>query len=299
MGAPDDRQGMGKKLRDDWEQYIEKHRNNGSLDTFLAERMAPLKDRARTDRQLLEFLRKKFTEVFNGGVQVLENWQFPHDETPEAESTELDIQEFQLSRYPVLNRWYRLFDPGHGTAGSPYDDYATISGTEDRPLVYADWYMSWCFALFCHWDGQSCALPGEDQWEYAARAERTVVKWPEEYRDFWWGDNFKRGRHHCTFDATQTSPPADFRKSQAGSQHHENPFGLVDMLGNVWEWTRDRYRRQFSRTATEGRSSAFVLRGGAWDFNDPTYLRCCRRDSSQPTDSSNDTGCRLSRVARA
>jgi|GEM_PF-1572484 len=299
MGAPDEKQGMGAELRKNWQDFIERFRREESLDAFLENRLRPYKERSRTDAQLIQYMRQQFTRVFKEGVQVLENWWFPHDETPETDSSELELEAFQLSRYPVLNRWYRLFDPGHGTTGSPYDDYAAISGTEDRPLIYADWYMSWCFALFCHWDGQSCELPGEDQWEYAAKAERTVVEWPKDYKDFWWGDNFEQGRHHCTFHAKRTTPPADFTKAKAGEKHHENPFGLVDMLGNVWEWTRDRYRRRYSRTDGEGKSSAFVLRGGSWSVNDASNLRCGRRSVNLPTYSYFHAGCRLSRVARA
>ncbi len=299
MGAPDDRQGMGPQLRSDWEAFINRYREKQSLDAFLENRLRSYKDRSRTDAQLIQYLRQKYTQAFHEGVQVIEDWSFPHDETPEADCAELDIDAFLLSRYPVLNRWYRLFDPGHGIDGSPYEDYATISGTEDRPLIYADWYMSWCFALFCHWDGQSCELPGEDQWEYAAKAERTVVSWPEDYRDFWWGDDFEKGRHHCTSHATQTSAPPEFTKAKAQGQHHENPFGLVDMLGNVLEWTGDRYRSRYSRTATEGKSSAFVLRGGSWCSSGASVLRCGRRGYYRPTYSDDRTGCRLSRVARA
>ena len=296
MGAPDDRQGMGTQLRQRWEEKI---KNFSTLDAFLEDRMQMYKEYSRTDAQLIQFYRKQWTAVFNQGVQYLENWAFPHDETPESDCEELDIAAFQLSRYPTLNRWYRLFDPGHGADGSPYQDYKAISGSEDRPVIYVDWYMSWCFALFCHWDGQSCELPGEDQWEYAAKAEKSVVTRPADYQDFWWGDDFEKGRHHCTSHATATSPPASFTRSKAGDQHHENPFGLVDMLGNVWEWTRDRYRERYSRTATDGRSSAFVLRGGAWYCNVPTLLRCGRRSYFLPTNSDHYTGCRLSRVARA
>jgi len=299
MGAPDDRQGMGPQYRSDWEAFINRYREEKSLEAFLEVCLRELKDRSRTDAQLIQWYRQQYTRVFHKGVQIIEDWQFPHDETPGADCAELDIDPFLLSRYPVLNRWYRLFDPGHGIDGSPYEDYATISGTEDRPLIYADWYMSWCFALFCHWDGRSCELPGEDQWEYAAKAERTVVSWPEDYRDFWWGDDFEKGRHHCTSHATQTSAPPEFTKAKAQGKHHENPFGLVDMLGNVWEWTGDRYRSRYSRTATEGKSSAFVLRGGSWGGGDATFLRCGRRFINQPTYSNDHTGCRLSRVARA
>jgi hypothetical protein len=51
---------------------------------------------------------------------------------------------------------------------------------------------------------------------------------------------------------------------------------------------------RFGRLWLDSRpQSAFVLRGGAWNNNDPTNLRCGRRNNNH------NTGCRLSRVASA
>lgn len=296
MGAPDARQGMGPQLRQEKQAYINKSRNEGSLESFLDEKMQPYKERSRADAQMIRHLRHMFTRVFEEGVPFMEDWLYPHDETPEPDCVVLELAAFQLSRFPVLNRWYRLFDPGHGIDGCYYDDYSQISGSEDRPVIYADWYMSWCFAQFCHWDGQSCELPGEDQWEYAAKAESNAVTWPDSYKDFWWGDVLEHGRHHCTSPEGRTSQPAEFTKAKAGEDHHENPFQLIDILGNVWEWMRDRYRRQYSRTATDGRSNARVLRGGSWYNDEAPNLRCARRYSNLPANTDNDSGCRLMRV---
>ncbi|MGV2338117.1 MAG UNVERIFIED_CONTAM: hypothetical protein LVR18_29915 [Planctomycetaceae bacterium] len=41
------------------------------------------------------------------------------------------------------------------------------------------------------------------------------------------------------------------------------------------------------------------MRGGSWNNNDATNLRCARRNNNQPTNTNNNTGCRLSRVASA
>jgi formylglycine-generating enzyme required for sulfatase activity len=61
-------------------------------------------------------------------------------------------------------------------------------------------------------------LPTQTEWEYAARAGTTGIRYGELDRIAWWRGNSGNSTH----DVMQKEP---------------NAWGLYDMLGNVWQWT--------------------------------------------------------------
>ena len=77
-----------------------------------------------------------------------------------------------------------------------------------------------------------------------------------------------------------------------------NPFGLYDMLGNVWEWTASVYDANYGggeqRVADVGASGDRVIRGGSW-HHDPGLVHAIRRESHKPDTRSNGHGFRLAR----
>jgi sulfatase modifying factor 1 len=111
----------------------------------------------------------------------------------------------------------------------PFGPDSDIVGKDDHPVVQVAYTDA---AAYAAWAGRR--LPSEAEWEYAARAGRTTA--------YTWGDevtpsnqlmaNTWQGRFPYRNDGalgwTGTSPVGTFPP---------NDFGLVDMIGNVWEWT--------------------------------------------------------------
>jgi sulfatase modifying factor 1 len=111
---------------------------------------------------------------------------------------------------------------------------SSIKAREHHPVVHIAWEDAEAYAA---WIGKQ--LPAEAEWERAARGGL-------ENAEFAWGNELYPGgrpvantfqgdfpHHNALLDGYErTSPVGAFPA---------NGYGLVDMIGNVWEWTRDWY----------------------------------------------------------
>ena len=107
-------------------------------------------------------------------------------------------------------------------------------------------------------------LPTEAEWEYAARAGTTGARYGELDAIAWHGHN------------------SGYRTHPVG-QKRANAWGLHDMLGNVWEWTGDRYGGYPFGSVTDPRGpesgSYRVIRGGG-QGSDAREVRSANRFNS-------------------
>jgi sulfatase modifying factor 1 len=112
---------------------------------------------------------------------------------------------------------------------------SSIKGREQHPVVHVACEDAEAYAA---WIGK--ALPSEAEWERAAWGGR-------EGCEFAWGDELHPGGRPLantfqgTFPHHNTLLDGYARTSPVGA-FPANPYGLVDMIGNVWEWTGDWYR---------------------------------------------------------
>jgi formylglycine-generating enzyme required for sulfatase activity len=81
-------------------------------------------------------------------------------------------------------------------------------------------------------------------------------------------------------------------------QKKPNPFGLYDMLGNVWEWVEDHYHENYVGAPTDGSAwltdddrASRVLRGGSW-YN-VSLLRSADRYNYVPDNRDDHIGFRV------
>jgi formylglycine-generating enzyme required for sulfatase activity len=243
--------------------------------------------------QLVHELSRCATEA--AMLQMFQDRACPWDEEPEV--TALVIEDFLIGRSPVLNRWFRLFVPDHGP-GDEYPDYGKYSDAEDQPAIYVDWFHAWCFSRWLFWEGSSCRLPWEQEWEYVAKYGNPW-DWP-----YWWGDQWSDGagrvtaQGHISEDAT-TVPTAAHASPATQTLDHVKGLGVMDLLGNVLEWCQDQYRQRHSHTAGDDPGSVLVgrvLRGGSFPFG-AAFARCSYRGGNVPSGSGPFNGCRLARAA--
>jgi formylglycine-generating enzyme len=174
---------------------------------------------------------------------------------------------------------------------------------DNHPAACISWHEAQAYtAWLSQKTGNHYRLPSEAEWEYAARGNRHTARyWGEsadqacdyanvmdttgraEVPNVQWG-------HHCTDGFVFTAP--------VGSKK-PNPFGLYDMLGNVWEWVEDSYHDTYHGAPNDG--SAWVgngkdpvIRGGSW-LNREQRVRSAERNSDEATDHDNFTGFRVVR----
>jgi formylglycine-generating enzyme len=137
----------------------------------------------------------------------------------------------------------------------PYGKGSSIRGLDDHPVVHISYRDAEAYA---GWAGKQ--LPTEAEWEYAARGGLDQA-------EFAWGDEFTPGGRHMAntwqgaFPRENLATDGYARTSPVGA-FLPNDFGLVDMIGNVWEWTIDWYSTRHTGDAPKACCIPENPRGG-------------------------------------
>ena len=214
---------------------------------------------------------------------------------------EATLAPFFLARHELTQRqWWRLsggLRPSHYEAGSAPAGGPTI--TWSNPVENVDWDM--CVGLLGR---HGLLLPTEAQWEYGCRGG-TTTPWVCTFEDLL--------RYANVADATAKRAAPTFTCETWSDGHavhapvgsfRPNGFGLFDMHGNVWEWTRDGDhgphappRSGDGLRGDSGSSSSRVTRGGSFGQSS-VDARTTSRGSPVPTLRDGILGLRPARAAR-
>lgn len=145
----------------------------------------------------------------------------------------------------------------------PFGPQSNIDGLEDHPVTHVSWNDATAFAK---WAGGR--LPTEAEWEHAAQGGDRTATYP-------WGqtepdpENILCNIWQGEFPHKSTKPTAEMGTNPVGS-FAPNPYGLHNMVGNVWEWCADTFRiRSLSARARAINTAAKkendrLLKGGSY-----------------------------------
>jgi formylglycine-generating enzyme len=214
----------------------------------------------------------RFTWIDQGDFQMGSKESEEGSYSTEYPAHEVQIDGFWMGTYELTNREYRLWRPEHNSG----EYYGYSLNDDNQPVVKVSWEDAKAFTewLTKQHEGKFIfRLPTEAEWEYAARAGTTTNRyWGNNPNDaceyanvadkaaknnnFDWGDIGE-----CNDGYPVSSPVGKFRP---------NSFGLMDMLGNVWEWCSDwmdyNYYASSPKNNPPGPSAGKyrIFRGGSW-----------------------------------
>lgn len=182
--------------------------------------------------------------------------QYPWEDSPRRfHSHPMHLHPFYVDKYPVTNAEFKKFIDA--THYHPKDDLNFLknwkdgtypSGWENRPVT---WVSLEDARAYANWAGKR--LPHEWEWQYAAQGtDRRLYPWGNA-----WDEN--------------AVPKPDKSRTMRGPDPvdaHPNgasPFGVMDMVGNVWQWTEE-FVDDHTRAGIVRGGNYYQPQGSIWYF---------------------------------
>lgn len=197
-----------------------------------------------------------------GGIEIEgQTWagvdvQFPWESSPRRDHRRrLHIAAFHIDRHPVTNAEFKRFMEASGYRPRDahhflrdWQDGAPRSGWENKPVTWVSLEDARAYAA---WAGKR--LPREWEWQYAAQGL--------DGRLYPWGDAWDASAVPAPQRGRTMRAPDDVDAHPAGA----SPFGVLDLVGNVWQWT-DEHQDEHTRAAILRGGSSYLPQTSHWYF---------------------------------
>jgi formylglycine-generating enzyme required for sulfatase activity len=182
--------------------------------------------------------------------------QYPWEDIPRRfhEHT-MEIQPFYMDKYPVTNAEFKkFFDGSHY---HPQNDLNFLrdwkngtypDGSANKPVT---WVSLEDARAYAKWAGKR--LPHEWEWQYAAQGT--------DGRTYPWGDTWQQDTVPTPSHGRILNEPDNVEAHPSGG----SPFGVMDLVGNVWQWT-DEYTDEHTRAGILRGGSHYQPLGSIWYF---------------------------------
>jgi formylglycine-generating enzyme required for sulfatase activity len=169
---------------------------------------------------------------------------------------------FFIERYEVKCQDYEAFLVVNPKIPAPigWKDRKCPAGKEEWPVSGVDWYGADAYAK-----SKGRRLPTEEEWEYVARGGDKNLLYP-------WGNSWEEN----AANAASTSPGHIVKGgSYPAGAAVVSGIRVLDMVGNVWEWTSSdltSYGGSLPKRLSSGQKvwAGKVIRGGAWNDTENT-----------------------------
>ena len=184
----------------------------------------------------------------------------------------LHLPDFYLAKTPVTRAQYAAFVEATGYRPPTRREGDRVSPDRpDHPVVYVSWDDA---VAYCRWlserTGLVYRLPTEAEWEKAARGT--------DGRIYPWGNRWDARRCNTPESGRNDTTPVAVCPDGA------SPYGLLDMVGNVWEWCATKWGKTYPYNVghDEGYEASLredtrrAVRGGSF-YDYSSYARCASR----------------------
>lgn len=186
----------------------------------------------------------------------------------ERPEREINIEGFYLDLTEVTNQDFLAFlkaNPDNPLLNR-WKNWAVKETEMDHPVTNVTVQEADAYA---NWLGKR--LPTEEEWEYAARGNNT-----EKIKYLYpWGDDSKESYKYANSQETGKNRPV-----KVGSYLGKSPFAILDLAGNVAEWTASCHNKTNnlgqSNTSSDCSSNERIFRGGSY-HDSVEYIRTTRR----------------------